>query len=132
MRKSINLHGSKMKDLRLVTVDTARKHPSLPSRGQNICSKCRKEIAKFPAESNHDYLGDLSIGMKTPPRRASQSLDSEDVISAEDMFSCPKSDLEAISESHGLIGVSPLEKHKALTTASYLPKKKQKAHKAVS
>ena len=122
----LNLHGSKMKDLRLVTVDQAKKHPSLVSLGQKICSKCQKEIAKLPAESNQDYLGDLSDDIATPPRRPSQSSGNKDVISSEDTFSCPESDLETINKSLGLIGVSPLKKHKTLTTASYLPKRSKK------
>ena len=40
--------------------------------------------------------------------------------------------ISAINKSLGLIGVSLLKRNKALTTASYLPKKKKKVHKAVS
>ena len=70
--------------------------------------------------------------MATSPRRFSQPSDSEDFISTEDMFRCPKSDWETINKSPGFVGVKPIEKHKALTTASYLPIKKQKVHEAVS
>jgi len=57
-----------MKDLRLVTVDQARNHPLLVILGQKICSKCQKEIAKLPAELNHDCLGHLSDAMATSQR----------------------------------------------------------------
>ena len=120
-----------MKDVKLVTVDQAKKHPSPVSLGHKICSKCQKEIAKLPTESNQDYLGDLSDDIATSPRRSSQSSGNKDVISSEDTFSCLESDLETMNKSLGFIGISPLKKHKALTTASYLPKK-HKVHEAVS
>ena len=86
----------------------------------------------MPTESNDDYLGDSFKDMATSSRPSSQSSDHEGGINDQEIFYCPESDLEIVNTSLSLIGVSPLNKRRALSTASYLPKKKQKIHDAVS
>ena len=86
----------------------------------------------MPTESNDDYLDDSFNDMAASSRPSSQSSDHEGDINDQEIFYCPESDLEIYNTSLILIGLSPLNKRRALSTASYNPKKKQKVHDAVS
>lgn len=124
------LHGCKRKDLRDVTREQAIKHPSLVSTGQKICSQCRKELSKRPEESTEDVQEPFSMESLSSDEGASGA---EAIgMSESELFSSPEASLQDINQSLGIIGVSPLKKHKAKTNASYLKQKKQRVQETLS
>ena len=115
-------------DLRWVTESQAKSHPSKVLLGQKICSRCRKMLAKLPAEAQ-------------PSSSSSSGEDEEEIQGAmmdqsemdiDDSFAFPETELGTINRSLELIGASPFKEKNMKRTTSYVLRKKQRVQEAMS